>query len=124
VKLDALQELARLYLEKSMTSQEAREVVKSGGLSNEQADAIRQQRAAADELRLAQGGSESWENKLKWFVGKKSIGALGCFGCHNIPGFESAKPIGTPLNDWGKKDPSEMCIRDRLGQERPRALGF
>ena len=31
---------------------------------------------------------------------------LGCFGCHNIPGFEDAKPIGTPLNDWGIKSPA------------------
>src|SRR5262249_57290376 len=30
------------------------------------------------------------------------------FGCHTIPGFESAKPIGTPLNDWGLKSPARL----------------
>src|SRR5205807_1234025 len=37
---------------------------------------------------------------------------LGCFGCHDIPGFESSKPIGTPLNDWGKKDAERLAFED------------
>jgi cbb3-type cytochrome oxidase cytochrome c subunit len=51
-------------------------------------------------------------DKLKWYVGKKSIGRLGCYGCHDIPGFEQAKPIGTVLNDWGKKDPARLAYED------------
>ena len=47
------------------------------------------------------------EDKL-YFLGEKTIGRLGCFGCHNIPGFETAKPIGTPLNDWGIKSPTRL----------------
>lgn len=27
----------------------------------------------------------------------------GCFGCHDIPGYLDAKPIGTELNGWGSK---------------------
>lgn len=42
------------------------------------------------------------------YLGEKSIGRLGCFGCHTIPGFENAKPIGTPLNDWGIKSPARL----------------
>ncbi len=42
------------------------------------------------------------------FVGEKTIGRLGCFGCHNIAGFESYKPIGTPLNAWGAKSPTKL----------------
>jgi hypothetical protein len=52
------------------------------------------------------------DDKLKWYVGKKAVSRLGCFGCHNIPGFEFAKPIGTPLNDWGKKDAERLAFED------------
>lgn len=47
------------------------------------------------------------EDKLL-FVGEKTIYRLGCFGCHNIGGFEKAKPIGTPLNGWGVKSPAKL----------------
>jgi cytochrome c peroxidase len=52
------------------------------------------------------------QSALKWYIGRKAIGRLGCFGCHNIPGFDQAKPIGTPLNDWGKKDPDRLAFED------------
>ena len=49
----------------------------------------------------------STDEKLA-YVGEKTINRLGCFGCHNIAGFEGAKPIGTPLNGWGVKSPSKL----------------
>jgi cbb3-type cytochrome oxidase cytochrome c subunit len=52
-------------------------------------------------------GKLSTEEKL-YFLGEKTIARLGCFGCHVIPGFETAKPIGTPLNDWGIKAPARL----------------
>ncbi|MBI1918606.1 MAG: c-type cytochrome, partial [Planctomycetes bacterium] len=52
------------------------------------------------------------DNRLKRYIGKKAIGRMGCYGCHDIPGFESTKPIGTPLNDWGKKDPERLAFED------------
>ncbi len=52
------------------------------------------------------------EGKLKFYLGKKSINQSGCFACHDIPGFETAKPIGTPLNDWGKKDAERLAFED------------
>ena len=42
------------------------------------------------------------------YLGEKTIGRLGCFGCHNIAGFESYKPIGTALNGWGIKSPAKL----------------
>jgi len=42
------------------------------------------------------------------YLGERTIGRLGCFGCHEIPGFENAKPIGTPLNGWGAKSPTKL----------------
>ena len=61
--------------------------------------------------------SASWQapvtkDKLKWYIGKKGIGRLGCYGCHDVPGFETAKPVGTALNDWGKKDPERLAFED------------
>lgn len=37
------------------------------------------------------------------FVGEKIIGHYGCYACHDVPGFEKAKPIGVELSDWGNK---------------------
>jgi cbb3-type cytochrome oxidase cytochrome c subunit len=42
------------------------------------------------------------------YLGERTISRLGCFGCHTIPGFEEAKPIGTPLSDWGIKSPAKL----------------
>ena len=46
------------------------------------------------------------------YVGRRSISRYGCFGCHDIPGYESAKPIGTPLASWGRKDPSQLAFEN------------
>ena len=37
------------------------------------------------------------------FVGKEMISQQGCFGCHAIQGFETAKPIGTELTKEGQR---------------------
>src|SRR5262249_55902707 len=55
---------------------------------------------------------ENVQDKLKYYIGKKAVGRMGCFACHDVPGFEYAKPIGTPLNDWGKKDPARLAFED------------
>jgi len=46
--------------------------------------------------------SMSVKEKLD-YNGKRLIGQYGCFGCHNISGFEDAKPIGTSLTLEGSK---------------------
>jgi mono/diheme cytochrome c family protein len=37
------------------------------------------------------------------FLGERSISRYGCSGCHLIPGFETAKGIGTSLSEEGSK---------------------
>lgn len=37
------------------------------------------------------------------FLGEQTVLKYGCFGCHNIAGFENAKPIGTELTEEGSK---------------------
>src|SRR5262249_5200282 len=71
---------------------------------------IREKSPDADELKLPIGKVN--EDTLQWYIGRKAITRLGCFGCHDIPGFEPAKPIGTALNDWGRKDPERMAFED------------
>jgi hypothetical protein len=46
------------------------------------------------------------------YVARRSISRYGCFGCHDIPGFETAKPIGTPLASWGRKDPAQLAFEN------------
>jgi mono/diheme cytochrome c family protein len=102
-----LKALARVWLEKVSTRREIENVLEKGnGFSKE---AITNKPADADE-RFLEG--EITADKLKMYIGKKAINNLGCFGCHTIPGFESAKTIGTGLNDWGKKDPERLAFED------------
>lgn len=37
------------------------------------------------------------------YVGRRTIRKRGCYGCHDVPGFEGAQPIGPPLTGWGRK---------------------
>ena len=54
-------------------------------------------------------GSASQQAKLM-YIGRKSIAKYGCYGCHDIPGFETAKPIGAALADWGRKESSKLAF--------------
>jgi cytochrome c2 len=110
---DMLTELARVYMLKApgMTRLDVDEILqKEGdarrGLSKER---IQPLELDADERGLAGPLTDA---KLKWYIGRKAITRLGCYGCHEIPGFATAKPVGTPLNDWGKKDPERIAFED------------
>ncbi len=67
----------------------------------------------ADQERSATDFELSAEAKLV-YIGRKSIAKYGCYGCHDIPGFEDAKPIGTGLADWGRKEPSKLAFEHIL----------
>ena len=107
-------DLARVYLAKSpgMTRTDLDIFFPAdgdvlAGISPERLDAMPRD---ADERVLVQG--KTTVETLKWYIGKKAIGRQGCYGCHDIPGFETAKPIGTDLNDWGKKDNARLAFED------------
>jgi cytochrome c551/c552 len=103
---EGLDELVSLYLSKS-------KVYKERTILLSEVDSI-----------VAQMGRDE---KLM-YVGERTISRLGCFGCHNIHGFEGAKPIGTPLNGWGYKSPTrldfahinEFLADQPLGEEQSR----
>jgi cbb3-type cytochrome oxidase cytochrome c subunit len=59
------------------------------------------ERTTTDEADAAIRDMSSFEKRRK--SGEFLLNHYGCFGCHDIPGFEDAKPIGTELNGWGSK---------------------
>lgn len=101
---ETLKALARVWLEKSRSLAEVDDLLsgKNPGLL----DAVSPQ---SDESYLKGGLTV---DKLKMYVGKKAVANMGCFACHDIPGMEAAKPIGTALNDWGKKDGDKLAFED------------
>jgi cytochrome c551/c552 len=46
------------------------------------------------------------------YVARRSLSRYGCFGCHDIPGYENTKPTGTPLANWGRKDVSQLAFEN------------
>src|SRR5262249_14328708 len=111
-KRDTLKRLARLLLRRTRSQQEVDDVLSDDPKANERAQqwlTSPSLRADSDEAMLR---GELTDDKLKLFIGRKAIGRQGCFGCHNIPGFETSQPIGTPLNDAGKEDPEPLAFED------------
>jgi len=46
----------------------------------------------------------SMSDRERWVLtGERMIGTYGCFGCHDIPGFEDAKTVSIELSDEGSK---------------------
>src|SRR5207245_2794945 len=90
--MSVLKNLVRVNIKKLVPPGELERIV-DNGFSKEQLSAMA---ADADERVLEEG--KITEDTVKWYIGKKAINRIGCFGCHSIPGFEGAKPIGTPLN--------------------------
>lgn len=101
-----------MYLEKALaTRSDARDAL-AKGIEN-----VRFMRPDADERILAAQhpshsplAQMSHEERKLYYLGRKTISRNGCFSCHDIPGFETAKPIGVPLNDWGKKDAERLAF--------------
>ena len=81
----------------------------------EDKDAVLINAEALDEITLGWLGKKYMEkesvsrlekmdyNEKVGYVADKSIRYYGCYGCHNIPGYENAKPIGTELTVEGSK---------------------
>jgi cytochrome c551/c552 len=61
-----------------------------------------------DEVELV--GETATDEMLLRYVGRRTITRYGCYACHDIPGFEKARPIGTGLADWGRKDPTKLAL--------------
>ncbi len=77
-----------------------------------------------DEVELV--GPMTLDKKLR-YVGRRAISKYGCSGCHDVPGFEDAKSIGTGLADWARKTPDKLAFEQiveymKLGHGTPSPL--
>jgi cytochrome c2/LysM repeat protein len=59
----------------------------------------------------------SADQKRDVYLGGRLIARYGCYACHDIKGFETAKPIGTELSDWGSKEIAKLDF-GLLGPDR------
>jgi len=103
---EALGELALSHLEKAYPSLRAKRYLQEG-ITDVDPEAIK-----GDEIVL-HGEIKSGEERVRrqlLYVGRRAISKYGCFGCHDIPGYERAKPIGTGLADWGRKETSKLAF--------------
>jgi cytochrome c2 len=97
-----LDELVRLYLNKVVTKAQTEATMSSNRYP------IPKEQIKGDEIELF-GDSITRDMKLR-YVGRRTISRYGCYGCHDIAGFEKARPIGTALQDWGRKDPTKLAM--------------
>ena len=65
-----------------------------------------------DEKLLLKKNFSDRQQMLKQFVARRTISKYGCFGCHDIPGFELERTIGTALADWGRKESSRLAFEN------------
>ena len=90
-----LDELALMHMAKTYPRREAERYLQQGFPSS-MAGQVR-----GDAAELVDVTSENRLTKKLRYVGRATIRKRGCYGCHDIPGFERAQPIGPTLSDWG-----------------------
>lgn len=105
---EVVDELVSYFLMKVLTKSEVASLMESGKYPKP-VDSIK-----GDEIELAGGTNElnndEFRSRKLSYLGRKTITRYGCYGCHDIPNFERARPIGTALQDWGKKDRSRLAF--------------
>jgi cytochrome c2 len=103
----ALDALIRSMLTKILTSDQITKLLETGKYP------IPAENIKTDEIELAKESefsAEEWKQRKLTYVGRKTITKYGCYGCHEIPKFENGRPVGTALQDWGKKDRSRLAF--------------
>ncbi|HLQ46249.1 MAG TPA: c-type cytochrome, partial [Planctomycetaceae bacterium] len=106
-----LDELVELLLKrrKTVTPAQAKETISTRKYP------IARENIKGDEIELvpeqadAELSAAEWRRRKMNYLGRVTISRYGCYGCHDIPNFETARPIGTALQDWGLKDPSRLA---------------
>lgn len=59
--------------------------------------------APATEEKVAKVIADLKPHEVSLKLGEKAMSRYGCFGCHEVKGWESTQGIGTALSDWGSK---------------------
>jgi cytochrome c2 len=105
VDSQALKELMLEYLRESFHESRLEEYYTHG-----LPERMRGELKVAEQDLIVPQGEELTDDQRLLYIGRKTIAKFGCYGCHDVPGFEDAKPIGTGLADWGRKDPSRLAF--------------
>ncbi|HAD59489.1 MAG TPA: hypothetical protein DCG12_09610, partial [Planctomycetaceae bacterium] len=106
-----LDSLVTIYLRKArFRDKVVEEILKSRQFPRKAGDVKGDEKVLATEGGEAVADAEEWRQRKLAFVGQKTIARYGCYGCHDIPGFEDARPIGVALQDWGRKDTSKLGV--------------
>jgi hypothetical protein len=105
----ALDALVELNLAQSLTKAQIAELDKT------RVYPIKPELIKGDEIELVHNGEgapsqSEWQAMKLNYLGRRTIAQYGCYGCHDIPNFEAAKPIGVALQDWGRKDTSRLAF--------------
>ena len=104
---ETLKNLAKVYLVRLLPKSELTKFMNGEAVS----EGIRKD-LPADEKNMLEEVTKDSKEALLSYVGRKAVSRLGCYACHEIPGYDTAKPIGVALNDWGKKDASRLAFED------------
>ncbi len=105
----ALNDLVRLFLSKALKTEDADAVLATHRYP------IPKKQVKGDEAELIADDGQAVADASRWqgmrlnYIGRRTISRYGCYGCHDIPNFETARPIGTTLQDWGRKDTSRLA---------------
>ncbi len=106
----AANDLAELYLSgKLLTAAQFKTFMETGLFPLSRED------IKGDEIELVYEGEgapdeDQFKTMMMNYLGRRSVSRYGCYGCHDINGFGTSKPIGTALQDWGRKDPSRLAL--------------
>lgn len=104
-----LDKLVQLYLKKSRFGEDAAKKIISGmTFPQKKADVIGDETVLATEDGAGVADAAQWREMKLQYVGRKTISRYGCYACHDMPGYEEARPIGVALQDWGRKDTSKL----------------
>ncbi|MEO2019235.1 MAG: c-type cytochrome, partial [Fuerstiella sp.] len=105
-----LDALVKLFLKKARFSDVAVDkILSSRTFPQASSDVAGDERVLATEDKSAVDEEEWKERKLE-YIGRRTISRYGCYGCHDIPGYADARPIGVALQDWGRKDTSKLGL--------------
>jgi mono/diheme cytochrome c family protein len=103
-----LDDLVMLHLAKTLKFEDAKKVLETRKYP------VPKAQVRGDEIELIADANTpvsdgQWQVMRLNYVGRRTISRYGCYGCHDIPNFELARPIGTALQDWGRKDTSRLA---------------
>ncbi len=108
---EALDELVTLFLKKARFSEKAvQQILTTKSFPRKLADTSGDEKVLATEDAAPVADESDWRNRKLEYVGRRTISRYGCYGCHDIPGYEEARPIGVALQDWGRKDTSKLGL--------------